>query len=427
MNAPGRPAIDPAGVLANPAFRRVWAAGASTAMIRWLDLLVLGVFTFELTDSAGKVAIAFLVRMLPRLLFGVPVGVLADRVDRKRLWVATLLALAVTSLVLAALIASGRIAYWHLLVTVFVAGLFWSIEFPTRRALIADIVRHDQIGRAVGLDWSTDSLAKMAGPALGGGLIVTTGAEGAYFVATGVFLAGAALAMSVRHERAAPASDVVPAAWRELRDGVRYVRASSLLVGALAVTIIFNLVFPAYNSLLPVIGKEILDANALRVGILGSLEGFGSLLGALWIASRAAPPDYARLYYYGTAWFLVCAFLFSQSEVYALSAAIVFALGFGFAAFATMQTTILVTATDPAMRGRVLGLLSLCIGAGPVGALQVGPLTSAVGDQAGLAIIVAEGGALMLLVAVVWPVIRRRASALVAVSETSAVDAESSA
>ena len=398
----------PDSVVANRQFRRVWAVGAMTAMVRWLDLLVIGVFTFELTDSAAKVAIIFLMRMLPRLMFGVFVGTLADRVNRKRLWVITLVVLSLVSAALGVLIASGSIEYWHLLVAIFFAGLFWSIEFPARRSMIGDVVRHDQIGRAVGLDWSTDSFMKMIGPALGGGLIVTVGAEGAYFLGAAVFTLAALVASTLTYQRLVQPDEQRGSPWHGLLDGLRYVRKRNLLLGALAVTIVFNLVFPAYHSLLPVIGKEILDANPLRVGILGSLEGFGSLLGALWIATRASPPQYLRIYYFGTLLVLFCILAFSQSEVYVLSALVIFILGFGFAAFATMQTTILVTTTDVAMRGRVLGVLSLCIGVGPMGAVQVGPLVAAVGEQAALAIVVAEGAALLLAAAAIWPLLLRR-------------------
>ena len=70
------------------------------------------------------------------------------------------------------LVAAGDIAYWHVLVTVFIAGTFWATEFPVRRALMADLVPHEAIGRAVSVDWTTDSFNRMVGPALGGGLLV---------------------------------------------------------------------------------------------------------------------------------------------------------------------------------------------------------------------------------------------------------------
>ncbi len=397
----------PESVVRNPQFQRVWAVGAMTAMVRWLDWLVLGVFTFELTDSASKVAIVFLIRMLPRLLFGIFIGTLVDRLNRKWVWVLSLVLLSVISAVLGILIANDDIKFWHIIIAVFGMGLIWSIEFPTRRSIIGDVVGRKQVGRAVGLDWSTDSFSKMIGPALGGALIVTVGTSGAYILACTVCALAAVVASTLTYQKLShgPTGNGL---LQGVLDGLRYVRKRNLLLGALCVTVVFNIVFPAYNSLLPVIGKDILGASPLYVGILGSLEGFGSLLGSLWIATWASSRQYVRIYYFGTALFLGCCLAFSQSEFYILSAAITFILGFGFAAFATMQTTILVTTTDVEMRGRVLGILSLCIGAGPIGVLQIGPLVAAVGEQTGLAIVVAEGVILLIAAAVVWPVLLKK-------------------
>ena len=175
MSTVESPSADLRSVLRNRQFQRIWAGGILTSMMRWLDILVLGVFTFEMTDSAAQVAIMLLVRMLPRFLFGVAVGTLADRANRKHLWVATLVLLAVVAVVLAVLIASEEIKYWQLLVLVFAAGVFWAAEFPVRRAMIADVVPAEALGRAFGTDWTTDSFNRMIGPALGGGLLVTVG------------------------------------------------------------------------------------------------------------------------------------------------------------------------------------------------------------------------------------------------------------
>ena len=134
------------GLLSNDAFRRVWAAGAITGMVRWLDMLVLTLYAYELTGEPSSVALAFLIRMLPRLLFGMFVGALADRFNKQRIWFASLLTLSVLYFGLTALVALTEIAFWQLLAFVFVAGTIWSVEFPTRRAMIADVVGQNQVG-----------------------------------------------------------------------------------------------------------------------------------------------------------------------------------------------------------------------------------------------------------------------------------------
>jgi hypothetical protein len=243
--------------------------------------------------------------------------------------------------------------------------------------------------------------------AIGGGLLVTAGADVAYLFIGAIFVVAALVATTLVYTPLERDRDAATSPFAHLVGGLRYVRTSRLLIGVLMVTILFNLVFSPYQSMIPVIGKEILGANALRVGLLSATEGFGAVCGALWIANRARPEGYPRIYFYGTGLFLLCALGFSQSETYALSSMLLFMAGFGLSAFAVMQTTILVRATNPAMRGRVLGVLSLAIGAGPAGALQVGPLVAGLGEQTTLTVLVLEGLVGLVLVGAVWPMLRQ--------------------
>tara|TARA_Y100000588_G_scaffold387660_1_gene485913 strand:+ start:728 stop:1999 length:1272 start_codon:yes stop_codon:yes gene_type:complete len=390
----------------NSHFRRIWAAGILTSMMRWLDMLVLGVFTFELTDSAGLVAIALVTRQSPRLFFGIALGALADRFNRKHLWICSLLGLAAVAVSLSLLITSGTVVYWHLLLAVFANGTFWALEFPVRRALLADAVSEEAIGPAVSIDWTTDSLNRMVGPAVGGALFVTVGADGAYLLMSAIFIAATLVAIRLRYTTHKHVTDGAgPLA--ALTSGLRYARSSKIIVGTLIVTVALNTVFPSYQSMIPVIGKDILGADPVGVGLLSATEGLGAVIAALWIASRTKTRSYPRIYFFGTGLFLLCALGFSRSEEYALSAAVLFIGGFGFSSFATMQTAILMRATAPAMRGRVLGVLSLAIGAGPLGALQVSPLVIAVGEQGALSIVILEALAMLVVAGFIWPVLRK--------------------
>ena len=417
---PPSPPADPPparsrGVLANPAFRRIWAAGAITAMVRWLDMLVLSLYAYELTGEVGAVAVAFLIRMAPRLLFGFFVGAIADRMDRRRLWIAALAALCVMYIALAALVALHEIAFWHLLLFIFFAGIVWSIEFPTRRAMIADVVRPNQVGRAVGLDWSTDSILRIPGPLIGAGFLQAFGAEWAYGFAAVIFAAAALIASTlsyrparVAHTEGQSLGAVIADTMRDIAAGLIYVRRRGLLLGTLVVTLVFNLLFPAYNAALPEIGQQILAVDQFRIGVLEALVGLGSFLGGLLIAGWGSWAQSGRIYYAGTAWFMLCVTGIVLSDIYLVSAALAFLMGFGFAAFAIMQTSILVTATPPAMRGRVMGVLSTVIGLGPLTGMQVLLLTPALGLQGMVLTVVLEGVALMLLALLFWPRIVKR-------------------
>ncbi|MXX79669.1 MAG: MFS transporter [Chloroflexi bacterium] len=402
------------GLLQNTGFRRVWAAGAITGMVRWLDMLVLTLFARDLTEAAGFVALAFLIRMLPRLLFGMFVGAIADRFDRKKIWIGALLILSVMYFVLTAYVMLIGIDFWTLLVFIFIAGIVWSVEFPTRRAMIADVVAPHQVGRAVGLDWSTDSIVRIPGPLIGAGLLQELGAEWAYLFTACAFIASAAIASTLSYRKplrsggAEGFGEVARETWRDIRDGFSYIRRSELLLGTLMVTLAFNLLFPAYNAALPDIGQELLGVDKLRIGVLEALVGAGSFVSALAIAGWSSWGQSGRIYYAGTAWFLCCVTGMVLSPWYELSMLISFCMGFGFSAFAIMQTSLLVTRTPAEMRGRVMGVLSMVIGMGPVTGLQVFFMFEWFGIQGGVISVVIEAAVFMLLAILIWPVVIRR-------------------
>ena len=395
--------------MANRAFRRLWLSNSASSTVRWLDLVVLAIFTFDLTDSPSRVALIFFFRMLPRLLFSVPIGTLVDRVDRRSLLLAVQSLQAIAAAVLATLVLTDLVAYWQVIAFALVSGTLWTAEFNLRRALIADLVAHQQIGRAAGIDWTTDSLARVLGPALGGALVAAAGAEGAYFTASGIFVV-AAIVIATLPRRRLPrdASPARRSVWAELLDGVRFLRRQRALLGALVVTVILNTVFLPHASFIAVIGKDVLEAGPFAVGALSATEGVGSVVGSVWIATRARERNYTQLYIGGAAVFALAVLAFSQSQVYALSALILFLGGVGIAGFATMQTTIFTSAVPPGMRGRVLGAASLSIGSGPIGALEASLLTGPLGTPATLSLMALQGLVALALALLLWPSMLRR-------------------
>jgi MFS family permease len=412
-SAPGTPVGTPRDgmaslrlVLANPGFRRVWATGALASAMRWLDLLVLGVFVFDLTGSAFKVALLFFFRMAPRLLLALPLGTLSDRVSRQRMLVVTFVALAVISAALGALVLSGRVEYWHLLICTFLTGIFWTTEFPVRRAMIGDVVPRELVGRAFAIDIGTSAVARMVGPLTGGALLQAIGAEAAFFTQAVVFVLATLVIASLRYT---PPTRVGPpaSAMAEMFEGLRYVRARQLLVGGILVSLLMNLFGFPYTAMVPVIGKETLGAAPLGVGLLQSAEGLGALIGAVLIATLASTHVYARLYVLGTGLFLAIVVVFSGSTTYALSVVLLFVAGFGMAAYTAMQVTLMVAGSAPEMRGRVMGAVSLSLGGNPIGALNVGILAGMFGAPIATAIMGVEGLAALALIAQRYPALRQ--------------------
>jgi MFS family permease len=393
-------------VLADGAFRRLWLTGALTSAMRWFDMLVLGVFVFDLTGSAFQVALMFFTRMVPRILFALAIGTLADRVDRRLMLMAGFGLLSVVSALLGVLVLTDRIEYWHLLATSFVAGTLWAVEFPVRRAMLGDIVPRELIGRAMAIDIGTSSLTRVFGPVTGGVLLAAIGAEAAFLTEAVVFMLAVGVLATLEYTpplRTGRAQSAIA----DLLDGVRYIRTRRLLAGALLASVVMNGFGFPYLSMLPVIGKDTLGLSAVGVGLLQSAEGLGALIGATLIASLAPTRIYTFLYVGGIALFMTMVLLFSRSEMFVLSLLMMWVAGFGMASYTSMQTTLFVTSAPPELRGRVIGTASMALGANPLGALAVGVTAEAMGAPIATTLMAIEGLVVLSLVALAWPELRR--------------------
>src|ERR1700686_4255372 len=182
----------PRGLLATPGYARLWFAGGIGNAMRWLELLVAGIFTYDVTHSAFLVAGVPVAPSLPMLFLGPIAGVIAEAINRKKLLLAQLFGMAATSAVLALLALSGEIRVWHIALGGAVTGIAWAMELAVRRRMLGEVVAADRIGAAVALDSLTNSIARVLGPLCGGAMFEALGLGGAYLLSAGLYLAAAA-------------------------------------------------------------------------------------------------------------------------------------------------------------------------------------------------------------------------------------------
>jgi MFS family permease len=394
-----------ASLLRNGAFVRVWLTGGVAGVLRWLELLAISVYVLETTGSPFLVALMTFLRMAPMFLFGIPAGALADRYDRKLLLIIGLLVLAGASALLALVAFVDRIALWQIALGTFLNGMFWASEFPVRRIMLGEIAGVERLSRAMALESATSNATRMLGPALGGVLIQTIGLWGVYALGALLYLACAALVLPVAYRSAG--AGAAASLLTMLREGWRFARRERLIVGALAVTVIVNLWGFAYITMVPVIGERPLGLSPMLIGVLMSTEGLGAVLGALLVARYDRPRQYTRIYTVSSAAFLLGVLGFALSASFPLSLALILFCGIGIAGFAVMQSTIVFLAAPAAVRSRVMGLLTVAIGAGPIGMLYVGVLADWLGAPAAVACLALQGLLALALAAWYWPELRR--------------------
>jgi len=354
-----------------------------------MELVASSVFVLFATDSAFAVVLVNFARSAPMILVGAFVGALAERVDRKKLLIVGAAVLSVSTLVLGVLAAHDEIKLWHLLVGGFVNGVVFSSEFPVRRSLLGEYAGMDRIGAGMGLDSFTRNATRVIGPALGGVFLQFVGLDGAFFTAAAVYVVTIALMWHLS-PRPTPAATAGPNMLTAVVDGFRYARRDRLIFWFLTVTVIMNLFAFPYQATVPVIAREVLRLEPFPISLLVAAEGAGAMLGSLAIALWDRPRRYVAIYTGGAALFMIAILGFASSPWYGLSLAIVFVGGLGIAGFTTLQGTLPFLLAPPEIRGRIMGVLSVCIGVGPIGYLHLGLLTELWGAPVATMVIAVE-------------------------------------
>jgi len=372
-----------------------------TGTMMWLEMLVVALLALELTDSPFFVSVTFFLRFLP-MLFGFGIGVVAERLNRKYLMIAGLAVQAATSAALALLVIADNLEYWHLALGSFLIGAVMASEFPVRRTMIGEVVSRSNVGRAVSLEQTTNSLFRILGPFIGGVFLATIGAQGGFFLGVILYSIGILIAISMKYSR--PTSTEEPVGPKtQIIEGVRYIRKSQVMIGTLGVTLILNVFGFSYMSQQPVVAKQVLQVSDVLIGILQSVEGTGAFIGAALIVIFAKPHHYTRIYMWGSLMFMVAIVLFSQSTVYWVTLIILFFGGMGMSGFATMQSAIMIYVASPQMRGRVLGSVAVFIGIGPFGQLGIGALASILNPATAVLITAGIGIICMFIAFVIYP------------------------
>ena len=389
-------------LLSDPEFRSLWIVGAISATARWLEMLVIGIFVFEVTASPFLVALMLLLRMAPMGLLGAFGGIVADRFDRRRVLIAVMAVMTVLATVLGLLAATGQIQVWHLGLGVCAAGVIWVTDFPVRRTLLSEYAGPARTGKAMSLDIMSGSASRMVGPVLGGGIYTGFGLHGAFFLTAVAYAVSVLVLLRLRHHdprRDVPASGVL----KTIAEGFLGLRQNPTLIGIFAVTVIFNVWGFPFLSMLPVIGKDLLGLNPFAIGLMASGEGLGAFLGAIGFAAYSGVRWFRRIYVYGVMMYLCMALGFANSESLWVSAAFLFCSGCALAGFGAMQSALVLVNSDDDNRGRMMGVLSMCIGTGLIGFLHLGLLADWLGAPMACSVIACEGLVALFFVTRTWP------------------------
>jgi MFS family permease len=379
---------------------RLWWFGQMVSLVgTWIQFVAQNWLVYRLTGSPAMLGLVNFVGLVPTLPLSLWAGSLADRFDKRRLVIIAQALLFVQAAALAALTVTGVVRVWHVMVMAFVFGVARALDVPARQSFVIEMVGKEDLTNAIALNSTIFNIARTAGPAVAGLLVMAIG-EGLAFVVNAVsFLPviGALLMMRTSSIRRKPRST----AGRQIVAGLRYAGRNQyvwLIMSLVGVSAFF--VMP-YSVLMPVFAKEVFGGGADVYGYLLTFAGLGALAGALTVASLGPRSPRGVLLSAANVAFAAFVFSFAFVRAFWLAAAILAAVGFCFVVQNSLANTLIQLNVPDRLRGRVMSIYFLVfMGAMRLGSLQAGYVARYVNVQA--ALVIGASASLVWAALVAW-------------------------
>ena len=357
-------------------FRLLWGGNMFENMALWLQFLSLSWLVWDLSGGSAMLSgLAAGLRGLPTLVVGPWAGVIADRMDRRKLVIVGQVFLAGIAVLFAFLVASGSVQVWHALVYASVSAVCFSFIMPARQALIVNTVPREDLGNAFALSAMTVTSNRLIGGILGGLLITTVGFRWNFFVEAAAYLISTMLLIPMktpyREESTARESSVLT----NMKVGVVYLwKDNRIILHLMVLSLILNMAFMPIPALLPAYTSGVLHSEANVGGFLMAAQGVGGVTATILIASLGFVMKKGQIalaaLMLGSAAILVLA----QSHWFMVSMGMLVVLGISQTSFIVTNQVLMQSRVTDTLRGRVTSIYSLEFGLGPVAILLIGLL-----------------------------------------------------
>jgi len=348
----------------------------------WMQSIAQAWLVLQITGSGVALGVTVALQFTPVLLVGAWGGLVADRVDKRRLLVGTQAAAGVLALVLGSVTALGVVQLWMIYVLALGLGAVNALDNPARRAFVVEMVGAEHVSNAVSLSSAMFMAARVIGPAIAGLVIAGFGVSWCFF-ANGVSYSAAVIAFLAMRENEFFSVEPIPRRKGQLREGLRYAWSTPALRLVLVLTAVIGTLAFNFQVVLPLLAKQTFSGGADTLGVLYASMSIGSVIGALVSAHEARA---TRRFVLGAALAFGAALVGAAlAPTFALELLVLVPVGAAGIAFTAMANGVLQTETAPEMRGRVAALFTVAfLGSTPIGGPIIGWVSEQLGPRAGL-------------------------------------------
>jgi MFS family permease len=348
----------------------------------WMQSIAQAWLVLQITGSGVALGITVALQFTPVLLVGAWGGLVADRVDKRRLLVGTQAAAGVLALVLGTVTVLGVVQLWMIFVLALGLGAVNALDNPARRAFVVEMVGAEHVSNAVSLSSAMFMAARVIGPAIAGLVIAGFGVSWCFF-ANGVSYSAAVIAFLAMRQNEFFSVEPVPKRKGQLREGLRYAWSTPALRLVLVLTAVIGTLAFNFQVVLPLLAKQTFSGGADTLGVLYASMSIGSVVGALVSAHEARA---TRRFVLGAALAFGAALVAAAlAPTFGLELLVLVPVGAAGIAFTAMANGVLQTETAPEMRGRVAALFTVAfLGSTPIGGPIIGLVSQQLGPRAGL-------------------------------------------
>jgi MFS family permease len=371
---------------------RLYFTGQSISLAgTWMQMSAQSWLVLVLTHSSTDLGFVVALQTLPVLLLAPYGGVVADRVDKRRLMIVLQIAMGLQALVLGLLTVTGAVTFAEVCLLAVILGLNNAFENSTRQAFVREMVGRDELRNAITLNSVTVNAARAVGPAIGGVLIATVGVGVCFLINAASFVA-VVTSLIIMDTTALRPSPPAPRARGQLREGWRYAARTPDIAIPVAMMGLVGLLAYEFQVSIPVLARQTFHGGSEAYGFLTAAMGIGAVVGGLFTAARGRT-GLRSMIIAGTGFglaILVCA----VAPTIGLAYAAMLFVGWASVSFIAIGNSTIQLAAEPSMRGRAIALWQVAFqGTTPIGGPLIGWIIAAASPRIGLVV----GGASCLV------------------------------
>ncbi|NLH00632.1 MAG: MFS transporter [Clostridiales bacterium] len=386
---------NPFSALKHKNFRYYWLGMCISTIGTWMQNVAQPWLAYKLTNSAFLLSLIGALQFLPMLMFSLFAGVLVDRLSKKKILLFTQTASLITTFLLAFLVWTGKIQYWHLLAAAAVLGVINTLDMPARQAFIIELVDKGHLMNAIALNSAVFNLARTIGPAAAGIVMDLWGIEACFFINSISFAAVVFSLFFIHPNESEKSVKKEESIMKNIAEGLKYIYTKKILLATILIMGVVGTFAINFNVLVTVFSVQSLGQSETGYGLLMSCMGMGSFMGAMLVASISKSGPKKFVMYIVPVLVGLSLIAIGLTKSYSLACIALAVAGFFFVMYSSTANSAIQINTDAEHLGRVMSVYTLVFaGSTPIGNLFAGAITERLDARLGF---ISCGAAIIVL------------------------------